>query len=128
MKGRASRPSSGLSSCIDKLCRFTGALAQFFERAAQRLTIGLRFRLLADGQCQTVNGLGEALGEVDEDYQRIGVQLPDGTGIPRALEFLHLGGEARGYSDDAEQHSRSVRPRARLFEIVGGVGINLGGT
>ena len=64
---------------------------------------------------------GEALGEVDQDHQRIGVQLPDGAGILRALEFLHLGGHARGYGDHAQQHSGGVRPRARLFEVVGGV-------
>src|SRR3981081_586046 len=107
MEGRTSRPSGGFSRCIDQLSGFTGALAQSIERTTQRLTLGLRIQLLANRQRQTVNSFSESLGEVDQNYQRIGVQLPDGRGIPRALEFLHLGGEARGYSHDAEQHSRS---------------------
>src|ERR1019366_6336117 len=117
----------------EELCRLGGTLAQLFEGAAESLTVCLRLRLLADGlltddQGEPVYGVREALGEVDEDYQGIGVQLPDGAGIPRALELLQFGGHARRYSDDAEQHARSVRPRSCLFEIVGGVGLNLGGT
>src|SRR5450631_1326932 len=112
----------------DNFCGFGGAPPQLFERAAERLTVALRLRLPADDQGEAVYGFREVLAKVDEDYQGIGVQLPDGGGIPRALEFLHLGGDARGYSDDTKQHSGSVRLRACAFEMVGGVGLNLGWT
>ncbi len=61
----------------DKLCRFSGALAQLFERAAERLAASLRLQSLANGQGEPVNGFSEPLGEVDEDHQGIGVQFPD---------------------------------------------------
>ena len=49
----------------------------FSSAAPQRFTVCLRLRLLADGHGEPVNGFRKALGEIDEDDQRIGVQLPD---------------------------------------------------
>src|SRR5450759_4630558 len=81
------RRSIWRSRHAEELSRLGGALAQLFERSAERLTVCLHLRLLADDQGEPVYGFGEAIGKIDQDYQGIGVQLPHGAGILRALQL-----------------------------------------
>jgi len=112
MEGRASRPSgagtrdaplAGLDFLRrgDELCGLGSALAQLFERAAERLAVCLRLRLLADSQSQPVHRFREPLGKVNQDYQESACSFQMEREFPeRFSSSISVVMRAR-YSDDA---------------------------